>query len=216
MATLQGALPRRPRSLTSLTPAQNVVKVVLAELTELLGSTESKLTLMPNRTPNVIMLVGLQGSGKTTASRQACLPAQEAGPLSAARRVRRAPSRRGRPARDRLVARSACRSTAVTARIPVAIARRGRPGGRRPPPRRGHRRHRRSPADRRADDAGGRATSRSAVKPDQVLMVVDAMTGQDIVNVVSDLRRAHRLRRRDHLQARRRRPWRRRAFRRAR
>ena len=54
--------------LTSLTPAQNVVKVVLAELTELLGSTESKLTLMPNRTPNVIMLVGLQGSGKTTAS----------------------------------------------------------------------------------------------------------------------------------------------------
>ena len=54
--------------LDSLTPAQNVVKVVLDELTELLGSTESKLVLMQNRTPNVIMLVGLQGSGKTTAA----------------------------------------------------------------------------------------------------------------------------------------------------
>uniref|UniRef100_UPI0030783D37 signal recognition particle receptor subunit alpha n=1 Tax=Parolsenella catena TaxID=2003188 RepID=UPI0030783D37 len=54
--------------LSSLTPAQNVVKVVLDELTELLGSSESKLTLMQNRTPNVIMLVGLQGSGKTTAA----------------------------------------------------------------------------------------------------------------------------------------------------
>ncbi|HQE70103.1 MAG TPA: signal recognition particle receptor subunit alpha, partial [Atopobiaceae bacterium] len=52
--------------MDSLTPAQNVVKIVLDELTELLGSTESKLTLAQNRTPNVIMLVGLQGSGKTT------------------------------------------------------------------------------------------------------------------------------------------------------
>ena len=54
--------------LDSLTPAQNVVAIVLDQLTELLGSTESRLTLMQNRTPNVIMLVGLQGSGKTTAA----------------------------------------------------------------------------------------------------------------------------------------------------
>ena len=53
--------------LDSLTPAQNVVKVVLDELTELLGRTDSKLVL-GSRIPNVIMLVGLQGSGKTTAA----------------------------------------------------------------------------------------------------------------------------------------------------
>ena len=54
--------------MDSLTPAQNVVKIVLDELTDLLGSTDSKLVLAQNRTPNVIMLVGLQGSGKTTAA----------------------------------------------------------------------------------------------------------------------------------------------------
>lgn len=54
--------------LSSLTPAQNVVKVVLDELTRLLGSTSSGLVLSSGRTPNVIMLVGLQGSGKTTAT----------------------------------------------------------------------------------------------------------------------------------------------------
>ena len=47
--------------MESLTPAQNVVKIVLDELTELLGGTESKLVLS-SRIPNVIMLVGLQGS----------------------------------------------------------------------------------------------------------------------------------------------------------
>ena len=51
--------------MESLSPAQNVVKIVLDELTEMLGSTESKL-VFSNRIPNVIMLVGLQGSGKTT------------------------------------------------------------------------------------------------------------------------------------------------------
>ena len=55
--------------LDSLTPAQNVVKVVLDELTALLGQSDSKRVLT-SRIPNVIMLVGLQGSGKTTASAQ--------------------------------------------------------------------------------------------------------------------------------------------------
>ena len=44
--------------MESLSPAQNVVKIVLDELTEMLGSTESKL-VFSNRIPNVIMLVGL-------------------------------------------------------------------------------------------------------------------------------------------------------------
>ena len=54
--------------LSALNPTQNVIAVVLEELTDLLGATESKLVLAQNRTPNVIMLVGLQGSGKTTAA----------------------------------------------------------------------------------------------------------------------------------------------------
>ena len=51
--------------LKSLTPGQQVVKIVKDELVELLGGTESRVNFMPNP-PTVIMLVGLQGSGKTT------------------------------------------------------------------------------------------------------------------------------------------------------
>ena len=51
--------------MKSLTPGQQVVKIVRDELTELLGSSESKLNISSNP-PTVIMLVGLQGSGKTT------------------------------------------------------------------------------------------------------------------------------------------------------
>ena len=51
--------------LKSLTPGQQVVKIVKDELVELLGGTDSKITFTPNP-PTVIMLVGLQGSGKTT------------------------------------------------------------------------------------------------------------------------------------------------------
>ena len=50
---------------TSLTPAQTIIKIVRDELTELMGSTCSKLTFSP-QPPTIIMLVGLQGSGKTT------------------------------------------------------------------------------------------------------------------------------------------------------
>jgi signal recognition particle subunit SRP54 len=51
----------------SLTPAQQVIKVVNEELTETLGGTEFKLTYA-SRPPTVILLAGLQGSGKTTAA----------------------------------------------------------------------------------------------------------------------------------------------------
>ena len=51
--------------LKSLTPGQQVIKIVKDELTELLGGTESKINFTPNP-PTIIMLVGLQGSGKTT------------------------------------------------------------------------------------------------------------------------------------------------------
>ena len=51
--------------LKSLTPGQQVIKIVKDELVELLGGTDSKVNFTPNP-PTVIMLVGLQGSGKTT------------------------------------------------------------------------------------------------------------------------------------------------------
>lgn len=51
--------------MKSLTPGQQIVKIVRDELVNLLGSSESKLNFTSNP-PTVIMLVGLQGSGKTT------------------------------------------------------------------------------------------------------------------------------------------------------
>ena len=51
--------------LKSLTPGQQVVKIVKDEMVELLGGTESNINFTPNP-PTIIMLVGLQGSGKTT------------------------------------------------------------------------------------------------------------------------------------------------------
>ncbi len=51
--------------LKSLTPGEQVVKIVKDEMVELLGGTTSKISFTPNP-PTIIMLVGLQGSGKTT------------------------------------------------------------------------------------------------------------------------------------------------------
>ena len=51
--------------LKSLTPGQQVVKIVKDELVELLGGVESKVNFTPNP-PTIIMLIGLQGAGKTT------------------------------------------------------------------------------------------------------------------------------------------------------
>ncbi|WP_018250073.1 signal recognition particle protein [Orenia marismortui] len=51
--------------LDSLTPAQQVIKVVNEELTDLMGGSQSKITFASNP-PTVIMMAGLQGAGKTT------------------------------------------------------------------------------------------------------------------------------------------------------
>ena len=139
--------------LDSLTPAQNVVKIVLDELTELLGRTDSRLVLS-SRIPNVIMLVGLQGSGKTTAAAKLAyrLKQENHSPLLIAgdvyrpaaadqlqtlgRRDRRAglPRRRARPGSHRA---------------------RGHPGRHRQPARRGHHRHGGPSARGRRHDGGG-------------------------------------------------------------
>ncbi len=51
--------------LESLTPAQQIIKIVNEEMTSLMGSTNAKIAFA-NRPPTVIMMVGLQGAGKTT------------------------------------------------------------------------------------------------------------------------------------------------------
>lgn len=53
--------------LESLTPGQQVVKIVYDELCDLLGKSNSRISLSPNP-PTIIMMVGLHGSGKTTTS----------------------------------------------------------------------------------------------------------------------------------------------------
>ena len=57
--------------LKSLTPGQQVIKIVRDEMTELLGGTLSKINFTPNP-PTIIMLVGLQGSRKNNNSRKTC------------------------------------------------------------------------------------------------------------------------------------------------
>ena len=167
--------------LESLTPAQNVTKVVLDELTGLLGRTDSKLVLS-SRIPNVIMLVGLQGSGKTTAAAKLAyrLKEQNHSPLLVACDVYRP------AAADQLqtlAGEIGVRVYRGDGQDPVKIAREGVQDA----------------IDHLRDvviiDTAGRlhvdeammdeaAAIKAAVKPDQILMVVDAMTGQDVVNVV--------------------------------
>ena len=168
--------------MESLTPAQNVVKIVLDELIELLGSTESKLVLS-SRIPNVIMLVGLQGSGKTTAAVKLAymLKKQGKSPLLAACDVYRpaaadqlatlggeigVPVFRGDGQHPVEIARASIREAVDNMRDVVIVDTAGR-----------------LQIDEQMMQEA--VDIKKAVKPDQVLMVVDAMTGQDIVNVVS-------------------------------
>ena len=76
--------------LQSLTPGQQVVKVVRDELVELLGGSAHRLAMAPNP-PTVVMLVGLQGSGKTTSAAKLARYFQKQGqhPLLAAADVYR-------------------------------------------------------------------------------------------------------------------------------
>lgn len=64
--------------LKSLTPGQQVIKIVRDEMTELLGGTLSKINFTPNP-PTIIMLVGLQGSRKNYNSGKTCKSSKKAG-----------------------------------------------------------------------------------------------------------------------------------------
>ena len=78
----------------SLSPAQQVIKIVNEELVATLGGTTGKLT-MSSKPPTVVMMAGLQGCGQDDRRRQAGPPAQAAGPAPAAGRCRPPASRRG-------------------------------------------------------------------------------------------------------------------------
>jgi signal recognition particle subunit SRP54 len=76
--------------LQSLTPAQNVIKIVNEELTSLMGGDHARITLSA-KIPATIMLVGLQGAGKTTTAAKLALMLRKEGkrPLLAAADVYR-------------------------------------------------------------------------------------------------------------------------------
>ena len=162
--------------LESLTPAQQIIKIVNEELTKLMGSTNARLNTA-NRGPTVVMMVGLQGAGKTTNG------AKLAGqfgkrPLLAACDVYR-------PAainQLQVVGKQLDIPVFEMGQIdPVTIAREAV----------------KYAADHGNDmvflDTAGRLhidealmdelrNIKAAVKPNEILLVVDAMTGQDAVN----------------------------------
>ncbi|GAV31276.1 signal recognition particle GTPase [Coriobacteriaceae bacterium EMTCatB1] len=168
--------------LSSLTPGQMVVKIVLEELTALIGGARAELVLS-GRIPNVIVLVGLQGSGKTTAAAKLALHLKSKGrhPLLVACDVYRpaaadqlqtlgaeigVPVHRQDGADPVTIATQSIRVAKDRLRDVVIIDTAGR-----------------LHVDEQMMDEAARIVK--AVSPDAVLMVVDAMTGQDAVNAAA-------------------------------
>lgn len=172
--------------MDSLTPGQNVVKIVLEEMQALLGGETAELHL-GSRIPSVIMLVGLQGSGKTTAASKLAYRLKKKGhvPLLAACDVYRPAAAdqlqtlgdeqgvrvfRGDGKHPVEIAKGAVQDAIDNMRDVVIVDTAGR-----------------LHVDQDMMDEA--VAIRDAVKPDQIFMVVDAMTGQDVVNVVSEFAR---------------------------
>jgi signal recognition particle subunit SRP54 len=165
-----------------LNPGQQVVKIVGEQLTELMGGASASLTFSP-RPPTVVLMAGLQGSGKTTATAKLARYLREEHSST----VAVAACDVYRPAAVEQLVKVAAQAGADayeqgTDRDPVQIAewalQRARDEGK----------------DVLIVDTSGRlhvdrelmdelVRIRAAVKPHSVLLVVDAMTGQDAVNV---------------------------------
>ena len=166
--------------LNSLTPAQQVIKIVNDELCELMGNSNAKIN-MPSKPPCIIMMCGLQGSGKTTHSAKLAkyLKAQGHRPLLVACDIYRP------AAIDQLKkvgAQAGVKVFEMGQENPVKIA---------------------AESVKHAKDYGhdivildtaGRLhideklmdelkEIKKATPPDEIMLVVDAMTGQDAVNV---------------------------------
>lgn len=167
--------------LSSFTPAQQVIKIVYAELTSLMGGSQSKLNIA-SKSPTIIMLVGLQGAGKTTTAGKLANYFKKQGKTSC------------------LVAADVYRPAAVKQlqvvgeqlEVPVFTM-----GTQTSPPdiaKAGVEYARTKGYDLVILDTAGRLhineelmeellSIKTSVKPHEILLVVDAMTGQDAVNV---------------------------------
>jgi len=169
--------------LDSLTPAQQVIKIVSDELTQLMGGSNAKLSFA-NSGPTVVMLVGLQGAGKTTnGAKLAGLMRRQFGkrPLLAACDVYRPAaieqlkivgSQLDLPVYDEgqgdpvEIAKHALRHARDHGNDMVFLDTAGR-----------------LHVDEALMDELKRM--RTAVRPNEILLVVDAMTGQDAVNAAT-------------------------------
>ncbi len=165
----------------SLTPGQQVIKVVNEELTQVLGGTQSKLILAP-KPPTIIMMVGLQGAGKTTHTGKLAkyLIKQNKQPLLVAADIYRpAAIKQLEVLGEQLQVPVFSMGTEAS---PVEIAKKGVAYAKE--------QHR----DIVLIDTAGRLhidnqlmdellNIREAVNPTEIMLVVDAMTGQDAVNV---------------------------------
>lgn len=174
--------------LESLTPGQQIVKIVNEELTSLMGEALTGLDLV-GRTPHSLMLVGLQGSGKTTTAAKLARHLRKKG-----RNPYLVPADVYRPAAvDQLKKLGAELGVPVhpsdTSQAPEricldALSTAGRQG-----------------ADLLIIDTAGRlhvdevlmaelVTIKTKVNPNEILLVADAMTGQDAVNVAEHFNKA--------------------------
>ncbi len=169
--------------LESLTPAQQVIKIVNEELTELMGKESSRLNF-GSRSPAVIMMVGLQGAGKTTTSAKigAILKKQGKHPLLAACDVYRPAARKqlkvvGEQLDIPVFSLDECNDAVKIAADAVEHAKR-------------------NGSDVVIIDTAGRLhlneelmdellNIKNSVQPSEILLVLDSMTGQDAVNVAS-------------------------------
>ena len=179
--------------LKSLTPGHQVVKIVHEILTESMGCNQSPLVAAPNP-PTVIMLVGLQGSGKTTSAGKLALHFQKQ-----TKRVLLTAADTRRPAAAQQLV-----SLGATLGVPVHRDDAGVGNGRGADPvaicRSAVARAKQEMCDVVLLDTGGRlqideplmqelATIRDVVRPDETLLIADAMTGQDAVSIAEQFNR---------------------------
>ena len=167
--------------LESLTPAQAVIKIVNEELTALMGQTQSHINISP-KAPTIIMMVGLQGAGKTTSAGKLGLMFKKQGkhPLMVAADIYRPAAIKqlqvlGNQIDIPVFAKEDCKDAVRIANEAIDYAK--------------------SHAnDIVIIDTAGRLhidenlmqelkSIKEDVKPHEILLVVDAMTGQDAVNV---------------------------------
>ena len=166
--------------LKSLTPAQQVVKIVNEEMIALMGSTNSKLNVSP-KPPTIIMMCGLQGAGKTTLCGKLALHLKKQGkkPLLCACDIYR-------PAAINQL-------KVVGDKAQVEVFEKGQTNAVKIA-KEGVKYAEKFGFDTVIIDTAGRlhvdeelmdelADIKSAVNPTEILLTVDAMTGQDAVNV---------------------------------